>query len=140
MRAAHVLVDLHVVGAPVSRIGDEVVSPAFQRIGEAWARGSAEVVVFEAADYAGGHTHTHDVELDSERHAIDSGFIVFNDATYPHFVALLADLGVASQATDMSFSVRWGQTGLEYAGSGLNGLFAQRRNLFRPQFRQLIRD
>ena len=68
--------------------------------------GSHEITVFEANDYIGGHTHTVDVELDGERHAIDTGFIVFNDWTYPKFIQLLDELKVASTPTSMSFSVR----------------------------------
>lgn len=99
-----------------------------------------EVVVLEAADYAGGHTHTHDIELNGERHAVDSGFIVFNHKTYPHFCELLEELDVESQATDMSFSVRWDARELEYAGTGLNGLFAQRKNLVSAEFWRLLAD
>ena len=64
-----------------------------------------DITVFEANDYIGGHTNTVEVELDGERHAIDTGFIVFNDWTYPHFIGLLDELGVASRSTTMSFSV-----------------------------------
>jgi len=99
-----------------------------------------EITVFEAGDYVGGHTHTIDVQLDGERHAIDSGFIVFNDRTYPNFIRLMERLGVASQPAPMSFSVRCDRTGLEYNGTSLNGLFAQRRNLFRPRFLKMLRD
>lgn len=99
-----------------------------------------DVSVFEANDYPGGHTNTVDVELDGERHAIDTGFIVFNDWTYPNFIQLLDELGVASQATEMSFSVRDDRTGLEYNGNSLATLFAQRRNLLRPSFYRLLAD
>ncbi len=99
-----------------------------------------DITVFEANDYPGGHTNTIDVELDGERHAIDTGFIVFNDWTYPHFIALLDELGVASQPTTMSFSVRDDRTGLEYNGHSLNTLFAQRRNLLRPRFYRMLAD
>lgn len=99
-----------------------------------------EITVFEANDYIGGHTHTVDVELDGERHAIDTGFIVFNDWTYPNFIKLLDELKVSSTPTSMSFSVRCDRTGLEYNGSSLNGLFAQRWNLFRPSFYRMLRD
>ncbi len=99
-----------------------------------------EVTLFEANDYLGGHTNTVDVEIDGERHAIDTGFIVFNDWTYPKFISLLDELGVASQATSMSFSVRCDAANLEYNGSSLNGLFAQRRNLLRPSFYRMLRD
>ena len=99
-----------------------------------------DVTVFEANDYVGGHTHTVEVEVGDERRAIDTGFIVFNDRTYPSFCRLLGQLGVASQPTEMSFSVRCDRSGLEYNGTSLNGLFAQRRNLFRPGFHRMLRD
>ena len=99
-----------------------------------------DVTVFEANDYLGGHTNTVDVEIDGERHAIDTGFIVFNDWTYPNFIALLDELGVRSQPTSMSFSVRCDAANLEYNGSSLNGLFAQRRNLLRPSFYRMLAD
>lgn len=98
------------------------------------------VTLFEANDYIGGHTHTVDVEIDSEHHAIDTGFIVFNDWTYPNFIRLLDELGVASQPTEMSFSVHDERTGLEYNGHSLSTLFAQRRNLLRPSFYVLLAD
>lgn len=99
-----------------------------------------DITVFEANDYLGGHTNTVDVELDGDSHAIDTGFIVFNDWTYPNFIALLTELGVASQPTTMSFSVRDDRTGLEYNGHSLNTLFAQRRNLLRPRFYRMLAD
>lgn len=99
-----------------------------------------EITLFEADDYIGGHTNTVDVEVDGEQYAVDTGFIVFNDRTYPHFVELLAELGVASRSTTMSFSVRDDRTGLEYNGHSLNTLFAQRRNLLRPGFYRLLAD
>ncbi len=99
-----------------------------------------ELTVFEAADYIGGHTNTLDVAMDGRTFAIDTGFIVFNDWTYPNFIALLNKLGVESQTSDMSFSVKCERTGLEYNGTSLNTLFAQRRNLLRPSFYRMIRD
>ena len=99
-----------------------------------------QITVFEANDYIGGHTHTVDVDLDGERHAIDTGFIVYNDWTYPNFIELLTRLGVDSQPTSMSFSVRCDRSGIEYNGTSLNAMFAQRRNLFRPRFIRMIRD
>jgi predicted NAD/FAD-binding protein len=99
-----------------------------------------DITVYEAAGHVGGHTHTHEIEHDGEVHAIDTGFIVFNDRTYPNFVALLDELGVASQPSSMSFSVRNDGAGLEYNGTSLNGLFAQRRNLLRPGFHRMIAD
>ena len=97
-----------------------------------------DITVFEAASHIGGHTHTHYVELDGERHRIDTGFIVFNDWTYPNFIRLLEETGVASQPSAMSFSVRNETSGLEYNGTTLDTLFAQRRNLLNPAFYRLI--
>ena len=99
-----------------------------------------EITVFEASKHVGGHTHTHDIVHDGKTYAVDTGFIVFNDWTYPNFIALLDELGVASQPTNMGFSSRCETTGIEYNGSSLNQLFAQRRNLFRPGFHRMIRD
>ncbi|MDS4043171.1 MAG: FAD-dependent oxidoreductase [Candidatus Competibacter sp.] len=99
-----------------------------------------DLTIFEANDYIGGHTHTVDVEVGGRHYAVDTGFIVFNDWTYPNFIALLEQLGVASQPTVMSFSVRCERTGLEYNGQDLNTLFAQRFNLFRPSFHRMLRD
>ena len=98
------------------------------------------VTVFEANDYVGGHTHTHEIEWDGERYTIDSGFIVFNYKTYPFFTKLLKELDVPVQPSLMSFSVKCERSGLEYNGSTLNALFAQRRNLLRPSFYRMIRD
>ena len=98
------------------------------------------VTLFEANDYIGGHTNTIDVEIGGEQHAIDTGFIVFNNRTYPNFVALLNELGVESRPTSMGFSLRCDRTDLEYNGTSLNGLFAQRRNLVRPSFYRMVRD
>ena len=99
-----------------------------------------DITVFEADSRIGGHTHTVDVDIAGHRYAIDTGFIVFNDWTYPNFIALLKELGVACQDSDMGFSVRDPATGLEYNGSNLNRLFAQRSNLFRPGFHRMVRD
>ncbi|MGY2338513.1 NAD(P)/FAD-dependent oxidoreductase [Pseudomonas sp. SDO5532_S415] len=99
-----------------------------------------DVTVFEASDWIGGHSHTVDVEIEGERYAIDTGFIVFNDWTYPNFIRLLDQLGVASQPTEMSFSVQDPRTGIEYNGSNLNQVFAQRRNLLSPGFWGMLRE
>ena len=99
-----------------------------------------EVTVLEANDYIGGHTHTHAVSLNGEEHAVDTGFIVFNQKTYPNFVKLMSQLGVAWQDSDMSFSVRCAKTGLEFRPSTLNSLFAQRRNILRPSFYRMLLD
>ncbi|SOC57866.1 Predicted NAD/FAD-binding protein [Chromohalobacter canadensis] len=99
-----------------------------------------EVTLFEANEHLGGHTATVDVELEGYRYAIDTGFIVFNDRTYPHFQRLLAQLGVTAQATEMSFSVHATHEDFEYNGHTLDTLFAQRRNLLRPGFHKMLRD
>lgn len=98
------------------------------------------VHVFEARRQIGGHTATVDVELGTRRYAIDTGFIVFNDWTYPGFIALMDELGVSSKPTSMGFSVHDRDSGLEYSGSGLGGLFARRRNLVSPRFLAMVRD
>lgn len=99
-----------------------------------------DVTLFEAASRLGGHTNTVDVRLHGETLAVDTGFIVFNERTYPNFCRLLRELGVDSQPSDMSFSVRSEASGWEYCGSSLNGLFAQRRNLLRPAFYRMLRE
>jgi len=98
------------------------------------------IQVFEAADYIGGHTHTIRVERDGEYSDIDTGFIVFNDRTYPNFIKLMDKLGVKYQPTEMSFSVKNDKINLEYNGNNLNSLFAQRRNLIRPRFWLMVRE
>ena len=98
-----------------------------------------EVHVFEAQSYAGGHTNTVRVDTENETHQVDTGFIVLNDRTYPHFERLLARLGVATQPSEMSFSVSDGAD-FEYNGASPNGLFARRSNLARPSFHRMVRD
>tara|TARA_B100000686_G_scaffold168123_1_gene175561 strand:+ start:5660 stop:6904 length:1245 start_codon:yes stop_codon:yes gene_type:complete len=97
-----------------------------------------EITVYEAADYIGGHTNTVSFNLKGKDYNIDTGFIVYNEKNYPNFIKLIKQLGVKSQPTNMSFSVRCGLSGLEYNGTSLNKLFAQRLNLFRPSFYRLI--
>ena len=99
-----------------------------------------EVVLFEANDYLGGHTKTIDVDTPWGVRTIDTGFMVFNRPNYPNFCDMLQRLGVASRESDMSFSVQCQQSRLEYSGESLNTLFAQRSNLWRPKFYQLLRD
>jgi len=93
-----------------------------------------DVTVFEADARLGGHAHTVNVDFAGRPYALDTGFVVYNERNYPHFSQLLARLGVATQTSDMSFSVRSDRTGWEYCGRSVNGLFAQRRNLARPAF------
>ena len=99
-----------------------------------------DITVFEANSHIGGHTHTHNVELFGTHYAVDTGFIVFNDRTYPNFINLLDELKVAWQPSHMSFSVCNESTGLEYNGTTINSLFAQRRNFLKPSFYGMIRD
>ena len=99
-----------------------------------------DITVFEANDYIGGHTATKDVTVDGKEYAIDTGFIVFNDWTYPNFNKLMNILGVNAQPTEMSFSVKNHAQNLEYNGNTLNSLFAQRRNILRPRFWRIVRD
>ena len=99
-----------------------------------------DVTLYEANDYAGGHTATVDVEWEGRTYGVDTGFIVFNDWTYPNFIAMLRELGVAWQPSNMSFSLRCERTGLEYNGTSVNSLFAQRRNALRPSFLRMIAD
>jgi predicted NAD/FAD-binding protein len=98
-----------------------------------------EITLFEAADRLGGHTNTVRVDLADETHHVDTGFIVHNDRNYPGFTRLLAELGVATQPSEMSFSVSDG-AGFEYNGASPNGLFACRAHLVRPSFHRMLRD
>lgn len=100
----------------------------------------AEVSVFEANDYIGGHTHTVNVSEGTRRHAVDTGFIVYNDRTYPNFIRLLDRLGVATQASDMSFALSDPSSGFAYAAPHLEGLLAYKRNLLRPEFYRMLWD
>ncbi len=99
-----------------------------------------DVFVFEASDYIGGHTHTVNVSTAGQDYAIDTGFIVFNHKTYPNFTRLLNELNVDTQNTDMSFSVYDPKLNFQYSGGSLNGLFADRRNLFSFKFYQLLKE
>ena len=111
-------------------------------------REQAEVTLFEAGSYFGGHTHTVDITLPSPRgmvtHGVDTGFLVFNERTYPGLIGLFAELQVQTSASDMSFSVQTpgasGQRAMEWSGSNLNTVFAQRSNLFSPTFLGMLRD
>ena len=104
----------------------------------------ARVTLFEAGDYFGGHTHTVNVTVDGVTHGVDTGFLVFNERTYPNLIRLFGELQVETTLSDMSFSVQVPGTSasgpLEWSGSDLNGVFAQRRNLLRPRFWGMLRD
>ena len=111
-------------------------------------RGKAELTLLEAGDYFGGHTHTVDVTLPTPKgpvtHGVDTGFLVLNERTYPQLIRLLADLGVATAKSDMSFSVQAndfaGGRDMEWSGTSLNTVFAQRANLVNPRFWGMLRD
>jgi predicted NAD/FAD-binding protein len=110
-----------------------VVGAGIAGLSAAWLlRQRHEVSLFEAGDYLGGHTHTVDVALDGQHFPVDTGFLVFNHRTYPNLTALFHELDVATVASDMSFAVSLRQPELEWAGSSLATLFAQKRNLARP--------
>jgi predicted NAD/FAD-binding protein len=100
----------------------------------------AAVTLFEAERWFGGHAHTVDVRLEGITHGVDTGFLVYNERTYPQLIALFERLGVASAASDMSFSVQAPASGWEWCGSDLNGVFAQRGNLISPRFLRMLAD
>ncbi len=102
--------------------------------------GTAQVTLFEADDWFGGHAHTVDVRLEGVRHGVDTGFLVFNERTYPKLIQLFAQLGVETAPSEMSFSVQSPATGWEWCGSDLNGVFAQRANLVSPRFWSMLAD
>ncbi len=102
--------------------------------------GEVAVTLFEAGDYFGGHTHTVDVTLDGITHGVDTGFLVLNERTYPNLLRLFAELGVDTAPSDMSFSVQVPDRGLEWSGSDLNSVFAQRANLLRPRFWRMLAE
>jgi predicted NAD/FAD-binding protein len=111
-------------------------------------KGQADISLFEAGDYFGGHANTVDISLPTPQgmvtHGVDTGFLVYNERTYPNLIKLFAELDVETSLSDMSFSVQapraWGDEALEWSGSNLDTLFAQRRNLMRPQFYKMLLD
>jgi predicted NAD/FAD-binding protein len=126
-----------------------IVGSGIAGLGAAHAlRGHADLTLFEAADYFGGHTHTVDLTLPGPvgpvTHGVDTGFLVFNERTYPQLIQLFDDLKVPTERSDMSFSVQvpgaQGSAPLEWSGSSLNTVFAQRRNLVNPRFLRMLRD
>jgi uncharacterized protein len=129
VEAPHVKQRIAVIGSGISGLG------AAHVLGRAH-----EVDLFESGSHFGGHVHTHDLEVEGRPLAVDSGFIVFNDLNYPHFTRLLAQLGVASRPTTMSFSVMDEAGGLEYNGSSMGQLFARRRNLLSWRFHRMLRE
>ncbi|MEM9184743.1 MAG: FAD-dependent oxidoreductase, partial [Pseudomonadota bacterium] len=118
-----------VIGAGVSGL---VAARALDR--------ECEITVFEQADYPGGHTHTHTLELQGRTYRVDSGFIVCNALNYPNFTAMLDELEVPLLDTEMSFSVSNAQSGLEYNPNSIPKLFCQKRNVVRPAFWRMLAD
>lgn len=120
-----------------------VIGSGVAGLGAAWQLrklGDVQVTLFEADARFGGHAHTVDVTLGGITHGVDTGFLVFNERTYPHLIRLFAELGVETAASDMSFSVQAVDAGLEWSGSSLNTVFAQRRNLLRPAFWGMLKE
>ena len=122
-----------------------IIGSGISGLGAAHAlKGSAEITLFEAGSYFGGHAHTVDITLTTEHgdrtHGIDTGFLVYNERTYPNLIALFAQLGVHTSVTDMSFSVQAkdGADTLEWGGANLNTVFAQRRNFLKPRFLKML--
>jgi predicted NAD/FAD-binding protein len=118
-----------------------VVGAGISGLAAAWLLNRRhEVTLFEAGTYLGGHTNTVDVTLDGKTHPVDTGFLVFNEKTYPNLIALFSLLGVASVETEMSFAVSLENPDLEWAGSNLATVFGQKRNLVRPPFWRMLSD
>ena len=118
-----------------------VVGAGISGLAAAWLLSRRyDVTVFEAGDYLGGHTNTLDVTLEGKTFPVDTGFLVFNERTYPNLIALFALIGVESVETEMTFAVSLESPDLEWAGSNLATLFGQKRNLFRPRFWRMLAD
>jgi len=118
-----------------------VIGSGISGLASAWLLSRAhDVVLYEAGKYLGGHTNTVDVTLDGFVHPVDTGFLVYNNQTYPNLIAMLAELRVGSYATDMSFGVSMEQGKLEWAGTSLDSVFAQRGNLLSPAFLGMLKD
>ena len=118
-----------------------MIGSGISGLASSWLLGREhDVTLYEAGEYFGGHTHTHDIELRGKAFAVDTGFIVFNPDSYPLLSKLFADIEVESQPTTMSFAVRNERSGLEYNASNFAGLFCQKRNLVSPRFLRMLGD
>ena len=118
-----------------------VVGSGIAGLSAAWLLSRTHrVTLIEADTRPGGHANTIDCEVHGADVTVDTGFIVFNDWTYPNFIALLERIGATWQWSNMSFSFRCERTGLEYNGTSINALFAQRRNALRPSFLRMIAE
>lgn len=118
-----------------------VVGSGIAGLAAAWSLAdAAQVTLYEAGRHFGGHVNTRDVTLEGVTHGVDTGFLVYNERTYPQLVRLFAALGIEGAASDMSFSVQVPDAGLEWCGSDLGAVFAQRRNLLRPRFWHMLAE
>jgi predicted NAD/FAD-binding protein len=118
-----------------------VIGSGISGLSAAWLlHRTHQVTLYEAANYLGGHTHTVDVTLDGTTHPVDTGFLVYNDLTYPNLIKLFDHLGVQTHETEMSFSVTVPEADLEWAGANLGTLFAQRRNLIRLNYWRMLQE
>jgi predicted NAD/FAD-binding protein len=118
-----------------------VVGSGIAGLSVAWSlAGRAQVTLFEAGEHFGGHTNTVDVTLEGVTHGVDTGFLVFNERTYPRLIRLFAELGVETAPSDMSFSVQVPDRDFEWSGASLSTVFAQRRNALRPAFWRMLAD
>ncbi len=118
-----------------------VIGSGISGLASAWLLSRQhEVVLFEANDYLGGHTHTHDIELEGTQYRVDTGFIVHNPVHYPLLTSMFEELGVATKPTTMSFSMHSEASGVEYNATSLDGLFCQRGNLLSPRFWRMLGD
>jgi len=116
-----------------------IVGTGIAGLGAAWAlHGAHEIQVYEAGDYIGGHSNTVEIDYDGTRLPVDTGFIVYNTATYPNLIALFEHLGVPTEVSDMSFAVQRDGGRLEWAGTDLGTIFAQKRNLLSPRFLRML--
>lgn len=118
-----------------------VIGTGISGLSAAWLLSQrCDVTVFECSGRAGGHSNTVDVQIAGRRIPVDTGFVVFNMVNYPNLTALFGFLGVQTKASDMSLSLSLDEGALEYSGTGLQGLFAQRSNLVKPRFWTMLRD
>lgn len=118
-----------------------VIGSGISGLYAAWKLGKVhEVTVFEKNNYFGGHTDTHQLNIDGEQVAVDSGFIVFNEHNYPLFCAMLKELGIPSQSSDMGFSVNNQVSNLQYNPSKKNSLLRRPQNFLKSDFRAMLFD
>jgi predicted NAD/FAD-binding protein len=129
----------HIAIARQSRIA--VIGAGISGLASAWLlRNHSHVTLFEAGAYFGGHSNTVDVSIEGKTHPVDTGFLVHNDLTYPNLIQLFSHLNIPVHSSDMSFGVSISQPDIEWAGTSLDAVFAQRSNIFKPKFLSMLRD